>query len=460
LLAALASLPLAAAAGVGAVAPLLDQSDSPAVGVTASADVARQGDVVMLSLKCECPADSGTAVSTLFDRTVQLSRQADNSWRLLAGIDLDIKPGTYAIALKLNRREAPPLEASYRLRVASREFPVRRLTVAPEFVNPPAEVQGRIAEEAVRLQTVFKGTTTPRPIGLFEAPVPTAVSSNFGARSEFNGQRRSPHAGVDFRGAVGSPVLAPGDGTVALAADLYFTGQTVVLDHGWGLHSILAHLSSIAVEPGIARATVSRILARAGLSRLSALDPAPLPRRYERARPGALLHIDSKKLARIVQVGHRVTGDPRDSVEGAGWEAAFVAIDDRSRVAVAEMFADERKRSAADFLEHAVRYYRRLGVAVRCIMTNNANVFRSRPSIAACRCRHLRHIFSNPIPLVPMARPSASSRPLCANGPTGAPTAIRASAPPTCQSGCIATIDIDRTPPCPSPTHQQARSRG
>jgi murein DD-endopeptidase MepM/ murein hydrolase activator NlpD len=202
----------------------------------------------------------------LFDRTVQLSRQVDDSWRLLAGIDLDTKPGTYTVALKLGRREAPPLEASYRVRVASREFPVRRLTVAPEFVNPPAEVQGRIAEEAAKLQTVFKGTTSLRPLGSFEAPVPSTVSSNFGARSEFNGQRRSPHAGVDFRGAVGAPILAPGDGTVALAADLYFTGQTVVLDHGWGLHSILAHLSSISVEPGavVARGDVVGALGATG----------------------------------------------------------------------------------------------------------------------------------------------------------------------------------------------------
>lgn len=266
LVAALACLPLVASAGVGAAASFLDQSNSPAMVVTASADVARQGDVVMLSLRCECSAESGTAVSTLFDRTVQLSRQVDDSWRLLAGIDLDTKPGTYTVALKLGRREAPPLEASYRVRVASREFPVRRLTVAPEFVNPPAEVQGRIAEEAAKLQTVFKGTTSLRPLGSFEAPVPSTVSSNFGARSEFNGQRRSPHAGVDFRGAVGAPILAPGDGTVALAADLYFTGQTVVLDHGWGLHSILAHLSSISVEPGavVARGDVVGALGATG----------------------------------------------------------------------------------------------------------------------------------------------------------------------------------------------------
>src|SRR5512134_1120652 len=108
-------------------------------------------------------------------------------------------------------------------------------------------------------------------------------------------------------------------------------------------------MTHIAAELQISRATVARVLARAGLSRLTALDPAALPRRYERARPGELLHIDSKKLACIERTGHRVTGDPQDHGRGAGWEATFVAIDDHSRVAFAEMFADERKSSAAAF---------------------------------------------------------------------------------------------------------------
>jgi transposase InsO family protein len=153
-------------------------------------------------------------------------------------------------------------------------------------------------------------------------------------------------------------------------------------------------MSSIAAELRISRATVSRVPVRAGLNRLSALDPAALPRRYERARPGELLHIDSKKLACIKRTGHRVTGDPRDHVRGAGYEAAFVAIDDRSCVAFAEMFADERKRSAAAFLDHAARYYATLGVRVRCIMTDNAKLFRSLPFVAACRRWRLRHIFT------------------------------------------------------------------
>lgn len=151
-------------------------------------------------------------------------------------------------------------------------------------------------------------------------------------------------------------------------------------------------MAHIASELRISRATVSRVLARAGLSRLAALDPAPLPRRYERARPGELLHIDSKKLGRIERTGHHITGDRQDRVRGAGWEAAFVAIDDHSRVGFAQMLADERKDSAAAFLDHAARYYRDLGVRVRCIMTDNARVFRSLPFIAVCRRWRLQHI--------------------------------------------------------------------
>jgi transposase InsO family protein len=155
-------------------------------------------------------------------------------------------------------------------------------------------------------------------------------------------------------------------------------------------------MASIALQLRVSRATVARVLARAGLSRLAALAPPPLPRRYERARPGELLHIDSKRLARIEQTGHRITGDPRDHVRGAGYEAAFVAIDDHSRIGFAQLFADERKRSAAAFLEQATAYYQHLGVKVRCIMTDNAKVFRSLPFTAACRRWRLRHIFIKP----------------------------------------------------------------
>jgi murein DD-endopeptidase MepM/ murein hydrolase activator NlpD len=111
-------------------------------------------------------------------------------------------------------------------------------------------VEPRILAEAARLRTVLSSATDRTPMGPLQPPLPTAVNSNFGSRSIFNGQPRSPHAGVDFSGDVGTPILAPGSAIVALAEDLYFTGRTVILDHGQGLFSILAHLSEIGVAEG------------------------------------------------------------------------------------------------------------------------------------------------------------------------------------------------------------------
>ena len=155
-------------------------------------------------------------------------------------------------------------------------------------------------------------------------------------------------------------------------------------------------MAQIASELGISRATVSRTLARAGLSRLASLDPVPLAVRYERKHPGDLLHIDTKKLGRILKPGHGITGDPRDSVPGAGWEFAFVCVDDHSRVGFAQMAADERKRNAATFLRSAVGYYRHLGVRVKSVMTDNGPAFHSKVFARTCQALGLRHLFTKP----------------------------------------------------------------
>ena len=110
----------------------------------------------------------------------------------------------------------------------------------------------------------------------------------------------------------------------------------------------------IAELVGRSVSTVSRWLARLGLSSLKALDPVRPVVRYEHTAPGEMLHMDTKKLGRIVRPSHRVTGDRRDSVEGAGWEFAHVAIDDHSRAGFVQMHADERKDSATAFLKTTV----------------------------------------------------------------------------------------------------------
>lgn len=150
----------------------------------------------------------------------------------------------------------------------------------------------------------------------------------------------------------------------------------------------------IATHVGVCGSTVSRVLARAGLSRLSDLEPAEPVVRYEHEAPGDLLHIDTKKLGRIVRPSHRVTGDRKDTVDGAGWEMLFVAVDDHARLAFTAMHPDETKEQAAAFLRNAVAYYAKLGVTVKRLLTDNGAAFRSKLFAAACKELGLKHGFT------------------------------------------------------------------
>ena len=154
---------------------------------------------------------------------------------------------------------------------------------------------------------------------------------------------------------------------------------------------------AIAAELGVSPATVSRVLRRLGLSRLRDLEPAEPVRRYERERPGDLIHLDIKKLGRFEAVGHRITGDRRQGESrGAGWEFVHVCIDDASRIAFSRILPDERKQSATAFLGAAVAYYRSLGVEVARVMTDNGSCYRSKDFRDACRDLGLRHIRTRP----------------------------------------------------------------
>jgi transposase InsO family protein len=150
--------------------------------------------------------------------------------------------------------------------------------------------------------------------------------------------------------------------------------------------------AEIAGVVGVSRATVARIVRRCGWSRLHVLERSATSRRYERARTGELVHLDIKKLARIVRPGHRVTGDRRDSVEGAGWEFAHMAVDDASRFALGEMLPDECAGTAIGMLRRTVRGLRRLGVHVAAVMTDNGSCYKSHRFAAACRQLGVRHL--------------------------------------------------------------------
>lgn len=150
----------------------------------------------------------------------------------------------------------------------------------------------------------------------------------------------------------------------------------------------------IAQSVGISESTVSRVLARAGLSKLADLEPREPIQRYEHEAPGDLLHIDTKKLGRIERPSHRVTGNRRDTVNGAGWEFLFVAVDDHARLAFTAMHPDERKDSAVQFLRDAVACYGKLGVTIKRLLTDNGSAFRSKLFRQACLELGIAHKFT------------------------------------------------------------------
>lgn len=152
----------------------------------------------------------------------------------------------------------------------------------------------------------------------------------------------------------------------------------------------------IAGYLNVSKATVCRVLKRAGLSRLSDLDPVEPIVRYEHMHPGDLIHFDTKKLARIERPGHRVHGDRTTEVRGAGWEVLFIAIDDHARLAFTRIVANETKENAIDFLAKAHAWYTALGIQPKAILTDNGSAFRSKAFAAAVQALGLKARFTRP----------------------------------------------------------------
>jgi transposase InsO family protein len=152
----------------------------------------------------------------------------------------------------------------------------------------------------------------------------------------------------------------------------------------------------IARRLGRPSSTVGLVLRRIGLGRLSALEPRPAVIRYQRASPGELLHIDTKKLGRIDGVGHRISGDRTGPRRRSGWEILHVAIDDAARLAYSEILPDEKKASAIAFLDRALAWFGRHGVTVERVMTDNGSAYRSHDFRHACADARLRHLRTRP----------------------------------------------------------------
>ena len=219
--------------------------------VSAPAGIRQPGSVVLLTITGE--GALATVRARAFGRELSPFPIDGRTWQVLVGIDLDVKPGSYPVEIESadSGTRDPGTKITYPLAVKIRRFPTRTLTVDPDLVTPPPQEMSRIAREAERLRRLWAGPAGPRLWdGPFIRPVPDPANSSFGTRSIYNGQPRSPHGGTDFLSAAGRAIKAPNAGRVVIAEPLYFTGGTVVIDHGLAVLSLFAHLSSIGVHEG------------------------------------------------------------------------------------------------------------------------------------------------------------------------------------------------------------------
>jgi murein DD-endopeptidase MepM/ murein hydrolase activator NlpD len=219
-----------------------------AVDIQIAARSVRPGELVVFTITTDARPTSVDV--RVFGRKAPAYTLRPGIWQALVGIDLDQKPGMYMAAVE-GRGGAEIIRGAATLAVRPRTFATRTLRVDPDFVNPPEAVLARIRSESAFIREV---TERSRPERLWQTPfvrpVPDPANSRFGTRTVFNGEARRPHGGADFLSAAGTPVRAPNAGRVAAARDMFFTGNTVIIDHGMGVVSLLAHLSAMDVGEG------------------------------------------------------------------------------------------------------------------------------------------------------------------------------------------------------------------
>lgn len=221
-----------------------------ALTISPAARALQPGEPVLLTIKSDVALTS-VKVTAFENQTAGFERDAADPrvWNALIGIDLDVAPGTYVIRVRAESAQGP-IERSVTIAVRAKKFPTRRLRVDEAFVNPPESARARIDAESAETAAIFSSGSAARLWSAFVRPVTQPANSAFGTRSVFNGQPRNAHSGADFLSPAGTPVKAAGAGRVVLAKNLYYSGNTVIIDHGLGVFSLFAHLSRIDVATG------------------------------------------------------------------------------------------------------------------------------------------------------------------------------------------------------------------
>lgn len=232
----------------------IPQTCGPGVNVRLSAPTSSQGSLLLLEIRSRKPLTEVSAEwnskSVPFWQAATGSSAVDLRQAIL-GVDLEKQPGTYPLLIHL-RADSEPASCALRVPVRAGKFATERLQVGKEFLEPNAEEIKRANEERDKLRAIFD-QVTPEKLwdGDFRIPLDgVTTGGNFGKRRVLNGQPGSPHGGVDFPSPTGTPIHAAQNGRVALAQELFFSGNTVVIDHGLGIYTFYGHLSEIDVKVG------------------------------------------------------------------------------------------------------------------------------------------------------------------------------------------------------------------
>jgi murein DD-endopeptidase MepM/ murein hydrolase activator NlpD len=232
-----------------------------AVLSVASPKTIAQGGVAEVRVTSDAPLDALVLVDG--DRRIPLERDASGrTFRGLLGVDLDAQTGSRDLAVESGDGE-PRLRL--KTRVLKGSFRIQKLSVDPKFVEVPPEELERVKADGERVAAAYRSAETARRWTSFAKPV-AFPGSNFGSRRVYNGKTTGFHAGLDMAAPKGTPVAAAADGRVALAGDLYFSGGTVLVDHGGGLFTQYMHLSRIDVKDGdvVAKGTVVGLVGATG----------------------------------------------------------------------------------------------------------------------------------------------------------------------------------------------------
>jgi murein DD-endopeptidase MepM/ murein hydrolase activator NlpD len=222
----------------------------------ASAPAASQGSLLLLELRGAKPITSVTATWTEkeipFWPAQATATKETPLWRAFLGLDLEQAAGEYKLGVTAKSETGDAVTCGATIAVRAGKFATEKLRVAPNFVEPDPEQLAKAREDSKKLREIF-ATVTPEKFwtGRFRVPLDgVTTGGNFGKRRILNGQPNSPHTGVDFPAPTGTPVHAAQRGRVVLAEPLYYSGNTVVIDHGWGVYTLYGHFSETAVTPG------------------------------------------------------------------------------------------------------------------------------------------------------------------------------------------------------------------